>query len=465
MFCPECGTRLNDGVRFCPNCGASVTPESAPAPAPFSPVGPPSPQAPVAPPAPPVTPGAGGSNKPHKRNVAAIAAAVLVAVLAIGGGIYLAMGLFAGSDAPSTPGKEVLPATPAEAKHTQGNTVGNIVHGGEALFADGYDYFFSSAEDAVCRVKSGTSDVEKVFEVDGSSGLQYVCGLNYDDGCLYFIRGTWGSDYATAKTEVMSIKVDGSDAKVVCELESEGDKMSYSANGLYLYDGKLYVAENSYASEVNDNRAGFRVTRYDEDGSNKQVVTEQVSSDEYLSPVVSRDRVYWSRNPATNGGVVHEGTLCSQKHDGSDYREFYTSEVGGVSIDDLRGDTLFVNESSGGSNPHIYATVKTDGSDRTEILATDFSADGGMYEVGSAEKCRFYARFASDDVSTEFFSAPAAGGDLTKVDLPLEDPFNVTVFEAGDHVIVLSNGQDISGIGMQVGVMKPDGSDARTYVR
>ena len=115
MFCPECGTRLNDGVRFCPNCGASVTPESAPAPAPFSPVGPPSPQAPVAPPAPPVTPGAGGSNKPHKRNVAAIAAAVLVAVLAIGGGIYLAMGLFAGSDAPSTPGKEVLPATPAEA--------------------------------------------------------------------------------------------------------------------------------------------------------------------------------------------------------------------------------------------------------------------------------------------------------------------------------------------------------------
>ena len=39
------------------------------------------------------------------------------------------------------------------------------------------------------------------------------------------------------------------------------------------------------------------------------------------------------------------------------------------------------------------------------------------------------------------------------------------VFEAGDHVIVLSNGHDISGIGMQVGVMRPDGSDARTYVR
>ena len=30
----------------------------------------------------------------------------------------------------------------------------------------------------------------------------------------------------------MSVKVDGFDAKVVCELESEGDKMSYSANGL-----------------------------------------------------------------------------------------------------------------------------------------------------------------------------------------------------------------------------------------
>lgn len=472
MFCPECGTHLSDGARFCPNCGAPVTPEPAPAPVPLSPAGPPSPQAPAAPapapfspPAPPVTLGTGGSNKPRKRNVAAIVAAVLVAALAIGGGIYLAMGLFAGSGAPSAPDQEVLPTTPAEAKHTQGNTVGNIVHGGEALFADGYDYFFSSAEDAICRVKSGTSDVEKVFEVDGSSGLQYVCGLNYDNGRLYFIRGTWGSDYATTKTEVVSVNVDGSDAKVVCELESEGDKMSYSANGLYLYDGKLYVVENSCASEVNDNRAGFRVTRYDEDGSNKQVVAEQVSSDEYLSPIVSRDRVYWSRNPATNGGVVHEGTLCSQKHDGSDYREFYTSKVGGVSIDDLRGDTLFVNESSGSSNPHIYATVKTDGSDRTEILVTDFSADRGMYEVGSGEKCRFYARFASDDVSTEFFSAPAAGGDLTKVDLPLEDPFNVTVFEAGDHVIVLSNGQDISGIGMQVGVMRPDGSDARTYVR
>ena len=54
MFCPNCGTQNNDGVKFCANCGAGLTPAAQPAPAPAPapaavPVTPVAPAAPVAP--------------------------------------------------------------------------------------------------------------------------------------------------------------------------------------------------------------------------------------------------------------------------------------------------------------------------------------------------------------------------------------------------------------------------------
>ena len=42
MFCPNCGTQNNDGVKFCANCGAALTPDT-PAAAPvqqYNPVNP-----------------------------------------------------------------------------------------------------------------------------------------------------------------------------------------------------------------------------------------------------------------------------------------------------------------------------------------------------------------------------------------------------------------------------------------
>ena len=76
MFCPNCGTQNNDGVRFCANCGTALTPNVSaapqaapmqtppPAPAPVQPV---APVAPVQPQAVPVS-----ANPQQKTNVLCI---------------------------------------------------------------------------------------------------------------------------------------------------------------------------------------------------------------------------------------------------------------------------------------------------------------------------------------------------------------------------------------------------------
>ena len=76
MFCPNCGTQNNDGVRFCANCGTALTPNVSaapqaapmqtppPAPAPVQPV---APVAPVQPQAVPVA-----ANPQQKTNVLCI---------------------------------------------------------------------------------------------------------------------------------------------------------------------------------------------------------------------------------------------------------------------------------------------------------------------------------------------------------------------------------------------------------
>lgn len=76
MFCPNCGTQNNDGVRFCANCGTALTPNVSaapqaapmqtppPAPAPVQPV---APVAPVQPQAVPVS-----TNPQQKTNVLCI---------------------------------------------------------------------------------------------------------------------------------------------------------------------------------------------------------------------------------------------------------------------------------------------------------------------------------------------------------------------------------------------------------
>ena len=117
MFCPKCGTQLEDGARFCPTCGRQVNgapaaqpePVSAPQPeqaAPAEPIpqaerpdlsaaGGPSeaagaaPSAPVQPPQPPVPPAAPASPAPSgggKKGGALriVAALVVVAILAVG---------------------------------------------------------------------------------------------------------------------------------------------------------------------------------------------------------------------------------------------------------------------------------------------------------------------------------------------------------------------------------------------
>ena len=65
----------------------------------------------------------------------------------------------------------------------------------------------------------------------------------------------------------------------------------------------------------------------------------------------------------------------------------------------------------------------------------------------------------------KLWSLPIEGGEKTEVKSPDSSLYNPNVFDAGDHVIVLGNGQDVAGIGIQVTSMKADGSDAHSYVK
>lgn len=459
MFCSKCGTQLDDGVRFCPKCGApvagadasGVTTTGVTTDTTTTGVGPES--------------GTTTGAKVRKRNPLAFVVAVLIVIVAVCGGAYLALNLIGAATGGGNPVDKVLPPAVSGAERGEGNTKANLANGGYALCADGYDYFISYRKGGICRAKVGGDEVEKVYGLE-SDGTQFVSHLNYDGGRIYFLETTYDTESASSETCIKSVKVDGSDKQTVSELDTKDGSLCITYNGLYIYDGTLYVTASGWDNDSSSTKDTLRVMSLKEDGSDEKELLSETSNRGYMSSMVTKDRVYWVVNPSSSDGSDTKGTICSQKLDGSDYKEVYTSGVGYLQLENIRDGRIYLCESSRNSSKQVWANIKTDGSDRKEI--SSFSGDGSdgySYSIGLSEKSLFFVTTSEYGEVDKLWSLPIEGGEKTEVKSPDSSLYNPNVFDAGDHVIVFGNGQDVAGIGIQVASMKADGSDAHSYVK
>lgn len=459
MFCSKCGTQLDDGVRFCPKCGAPVAGADASG---VTTTG--------------VTTDTTTTNvdsgtgttagaKVRKRNPLAFVVAVLIVIAAVCGGAYLALNLVGAATGGGNPVDKVLPPAVSGAERGEGNTKANLINGGNALCADGYDYFISYRKGGIYRAKVGSDEIEKVYGLE-SDGTQYANCLNYDGGRIYFLETTYDTESASSEMCIKSVKVDGSDKQTVTELDAKDGDLNFSYTGLYIYDGTLYVTANGWSSDSSSTKDTFKVMSLKKDGSDEKEIMSESSSRGYMSSIVTKDRVYWVVNPSSGDSSDTKGIICSQKLDGSDYKEVYTSGVGYLQVKNIRDGRIYLYESSSNSNKQVWSSIKEDGSDRKEI--TSFSNDGGSgysYCIGFSEKNLFFVTTSEYGEVDKLWSLPIDGGEKTEVKSPDSSLYNPAVYDAGDHVIVMGNGQDVAGGGMQVAFMKADGSDAHNYVK
>ena len=459
MFCSKCGTQLDDGVRFCPKCGAPVagadasgaTTTGVTTDTTTTSVGPES--------------GTTTGAKVRKRNPLAFVVAVLIVIAAVCGGAYLALNLVGAATGGGNPVDKVLPPAVSGAERGEGNTKANLISGGNALCADGYDYFISYRKGGIYRAKVGSDEIEKVYGLE-SDGTQYVNCLNYDGGRIYFLETTYDTESASSEMCIKSVKVDGSDKQTVTELDAKDGDLNFSYTGLYIYDGTLYVTANGWSSDSSSTKDTFKVMSLKKDGSDEKEIMSESSSRGYMSSIVTKDRVYWVVNPSSGDSSDTKGIICSQKLDGSDYKEVYTSGVGYLQVKNIRDGRIYLYESSSNSNKQVWSSIKEDGSDRKEI--TSFSNDGGSgysYCIGFSEKNLFFVTTSEYGEVDKLWSLPIDDGEKTEVKSPDSSLYNPAVYDAGDHVIVMGNGQDVVGGGMQVASMKADGSDAHNYVK
>ena len=167
MFCPKCGTKLDDDARFCPSCGAQVGERDAAS-------------------GETVTQTTATAPKNVRtKGRGALIAAVVGAVVVVGVVVFALSHFMGGATAAGADG--------------MGNSVTNISIGkGQAVSAGGKDYFFDR-DGLECAKVNDKENVQKLCTVsdDASVGM-----LNYVDGRLLYV--SFDSD--AQKYEVKSVK-------------------------------------------------------------------------------------------------------------------------------------------------------------------------------------------------------------------------------------------------------------------
>ena len=216
MFCPNCGSNLPDGVKFCQFCGnlMPVAPAAPPAPAEFDSGNAYMANAPVPPaaPYPPVTP-----QPPKKSNGPAIAiaiVAVVVAVIVIVIGVLIGAGVFESSEDDSKKKDKKPKESVSQTVEFEDNTYSN-------------DFYYEEITEAYVTVPEATNNSDSiirstiisyysaVIDLDGtlikktiSSYLGEAFAMTYDDEQIEALRTDPG---IIAECEIYGIDVNSPD--------------------------------------------------------------------------------------------------------------------------------------------------------------------------------------------------------------------------------------------------------------
>lgn len=365
MYCPKCGTKVDDGARFCPKCGASLN---------TSVTG--------------VTPSAG--NKPlrmestqkssRKSKIIVAAAVAIVAVIVAAFACAHASGGSSSGVFAVLPGNNTTFGTDAQQDAACISSRSTAWTCGKTGFAkDGRVYFYSTVDYALCSEKTDGSDKQQVMRLsigaDGSIMGPFILG----DHIVY--ATTSGDKLANRSTGsnddviVHSVALDGTDDKTIYSLAMPAGR---SLSLLRVKDGRIYLL---YA-DSDSNAVTLKGTSFKVDGSDEHGLPESKLQDG-LMPIevhIVGDSVYMLAGTGEytdDGKAYMQGSwgdyinatpsaMLKRKLDGSDIQQIHSFDT-----DSLIDICLFSDDGRFFyfDQRDTWHTMKDDGSDDRD--ATD----------------------------------------------------------------------------------------------
>ena len=329
------------------------------------------------------------------------------------------------------------PDEPASDAPVFGNMPSNIAAGGHvAMSSDGQLFWAQSEGYSYGAEETGEHGIfarvgdgyEKISDDDAGD-------LNVSHDRLYYVAQTWNGDEGTS--EIVSIKFDGSDRKVIAEktpikwdmrISDDDDHAEYTHFGGYsdliLYRGKLYfIGDNgkpggqdihSYYMDKTYSTIwhnGKSLYRTDLDGGNKTVIVENLGNG--AAHFTIGDGKIWYTTCYDAGSTVYPHfTLNSCEMDGSNAQLLYgtTDTVASDVKQDIIGGIfyaegyLFVSASdSEGDFPHGRLMAYKDGyyefwGDETYYVNYAYDGAGGLYSLFSPTNYTVY----EEDTGVEY---------------------------------------------------------------
>lgn len=232
-----------------------------------------------------------------------------------------------------------------ENKNTLGNLSGNLSNGG--LVASNDNYIVFAKEDGLWKTNLENNKTSKI-----TSGKN-INSINIKDDYIYYLEGDF------REYEPISIKIDGSDKKVIGDIGNYTDFTVVNNKIYYIKsNGKIGYSKYTYMGEEHNYQFDYNKSIYSMnlDGSDLTEVVEDLGN---LSPRMSitEDKIFYFTEYAT--GVVQGGfsKYYSTDIDGNNKTEiinlgnneaygggYISSELGGLAINTgiIAGDNYIV---------------------------------------------------------------------------------------------------------------------------
>jgi hypothetical protein len=293
-YCGNCGTKVEEGDLFCPNCGGPIEPDEESTPTESSPATAAAPQAPIDEPTTVlptiVLPNASAKAHHHGRLIALIVIIAVVLIAAAAVVVFVWHPWSAQPQSTPTPAPAQQTTTPTPAPAATVPQVGTAVSNGQ------YVFWTSSREVA-------SDDIDgNIYRsnLDGSA-LTEICQaetcskLILDGNYLYFIQ--WGGNAQGDYNYIERCDLNGGSVQKLTSL-SDGN---VEAEELQIANSKVYYVVDDAIYAMN------------EDGSQKAELYDNSSeSDDISSLCIAQDRIYFIADDDDSS------TICSIDLSGQD---------------------------------------------------------------------------------------------------------------------------------------------------